>query len=169
MSINGSITFRKGSSEKNISVKLFQNVTSGFREDFFKEFHVWIVQVASINKSQNFWRIRISQTTIEKGYPRNISATLFQNLTSGFAEGFLRISLFPCSVRSPNSPEPCLLAKIHFFRKRVTKGTFLWNYVKIWQLLRKFYLVVMATRVFDAIIFFFFFFFFFLRTSQGPF
>ena len=43
----------------------------------------------------------------EKGHPRNIPEKLFQNLTCGFREDFLRISSCPYSARSPHSPEPC--------------------------------------------------------------
>ena len=50
-----------------------------------------------------------------------------------FREKFTRISLCLYSASSPHSLIPCLLTKFcEHFLKRVTKGTFLWNYFKIW-------------------------------------
>ena len=95
-------------------MKLFQNQTSGFG-DFFKEFlHVHLVQEAPIHQSHVYGWIKISQTIFEKGQPQNISVKLFQNLTSGFGEDFLRISSCPYSARSPHSPEPCLWTDQNF-------------------------------------------------------
>ena len=95
---------------RNIPVILFQNVTSSFvEEDFLRiSSYPYIVQEAPIHQSHVFRRIKISQTVFEKGHPRNIPVKLFQNLTSGFGEDFLRISSCPYSARSPHSPEPCL-------------------------------------------------------------
>ena len=70
---------------------------------------------------------------------RIIPVKLFQNLTCGFREeDFLRIPSWPYNARSPHSLEPCLwtdqnLARIKILRvlKRVTQGTFQWNYFKI--------------------------------------
>ena len=56
----------------------------------------------------------------EKGHTRNIPVKLFQNLTSGLGEDFLRISSCLYSARSPHSPEPCLWTNQNFannFRK----------------------------------------------------
>ena len=76
-------------------MKLFQNMTSTFGEDFFRIFHVPIVQEAPIHQSHVYGRIKISRTLFEKGHQRNIPVKLFQNLTSSFGEeDFLRIS--PC-------------------------------------------------------------------------
>ena len=153
--VYGGIKISRRLSEKghprNIPVKLFQNLTSSFGEDFLRisschysarsshspESCLWtdqnfannfwkgspkehsceiisksdkevrkrnflrisscpyILQEAPIHQSQVFWRIKISQTIFEKGDPRNIPAKLFQNLTSGFGEDFLRISSCP--------------------------------------------------------------------------
>ena len=181
--------FEKGH-QRNIPVKLFQNLTSSFGEDFLRISSCpYIVQEASIHLSHVFGRIKISQTIFENGHPRNIPAKLFQNLTGDFGEDFLRISSGPYSARSPHSPEPCLWTDQNFannfwkgspkehsceiilksdqrfwrrrffknffmsilckkppftramfmdgskfreqFLKRVTQGTFLWNYFKI--------------------------------------
>ena len=96
---------------RNIPVKLFKNLTSGFGEEDFKEFlHVHIVQEAPIHQSHVYGRIKISRT--------NIPVKLFQNLTSGFGEeDFLRISSCPYSARSPHSPEPCLWTDQNFANK----------------------------------------------------
>ena len=53
-------------------------------------------------RDQNF------ANNFEKGHPRNISMKLFQNLTSGFREDFLRICSCPYSESSPHSLKPCL-------------------------------------------------------------
>ena len=105
----GEQIFEKGH-QRNIPVKLFQNLTSILGEEDFLRISAcpYIVQEAPIHQSHVFGRIKISQTIFEKGHPRNIPAKLFQNLTSGFVEDFLRISSCPYSARSPHSPEPCL-------------------------------------------------------------
>ena len=43
--------------------------------------------------------IKISQTSFEKGHPRDIPMELFQNRTRGFREDFIRISLCPYSKK----------------------------------------------------------------------
>ena len=87
-----------------------ERTLSSFREEDFLRISScpYIVQEAPIHQSHVFKRIKISRTIFEKGHPRNIPAKLFQNLTSGFGEDFLRISSCPYSARSPHSPEPCL-------------------------------------------------------------
>ena len=72
------------------------------------------MQEAPIHQSHVWGRIRISQTTFEKGHTRNIPAKLFQNLTSGFWEDFLRISSCPYSASSSHSPEPCFWTDQNF-------------------------------------------------------
>ena len=94
--------FEKGH-QRNIPVKLFQNLTSGFGEGDFLRISScpYIVQEAPIHQSHVFGQIKISRSIFEKGHPRNIPAKLFQNLTSGFGEeDFLRIS--PCSYSARN-------------------------------------------------------------------
>ena len=111
--------FEKGH-QRNIPVKLFQNLTSSFGEEDFLRISScpYIVQEAPIDQSHVFGRIKISQTLFEKGHPRNIPAKLFQNVTSGFEEeDFLRISSCPYSARSPHSPEPCLWTDQNFANK----------------------------------------------------
>ena len=122
--------FLKRVTQENIPVKLFQNLTCSFGEEDFLRISScpYIVQEAPIHQSHVFGRIKISRTIFEKGHPRNIPAKLFQNLTSGFREDFLRISSCSHSARSPHSPEPCLWTDQNFekqFLKRVTQGTYL--------------------------------------------
>ena len=116
--------FEKGH-QRNIPVKLFQNLTSGFgEEDFLRNPSCpYIEQEAPIHQSHVFGRIKISQTILEKGHPRNIPVKLFQNLTSGFGqEDFLRISSCPYSARSPHSPEPCLRTDQNFMNNFLKKS-----------------------------------------------
>ena len=75
---------------------------------FLEFLHVRIVQEAPIHQSHVYGWIKISQSIFEKGHLRNIPVKLFQNLTSGFGEDFLRISSCPHSARSLHSQEPCL-------------------------------------------------------------
>ena len=79
--------FEKGH-QRNIPVKLFQNLTSSFGEEDFLRISScpYIVQEAPIHQSHVFGRIKISQTSVEKSHPKNIPVKLFQNLTSGFGE-----------------------------------------------------------------------------------
>ena len=108
--------FEKGH-PRNVPVKLFQTLTSSFREEYFLRISScpYIVQEAPIHQNHVFGLIKISRTIFEKGHPRNILAKLFQNLTSGFGEeDFLRISSRPYSANSPYSPEPCLWTDQNF-------------------------------------------------------
>ena len=105
-------------------------------EKIFYEFlHVRIVQKAPIHQSHVYRWIKIMRTIFEKDHTRNNPVKLFQNLTSSFrVEDFLRISICPYSAGRPHSPEP-FMDRSKFgkqFLKRVTQGTFLWNYFKIW-------------------------------------
>ena len=96
-------------------MKLLQNLTSGFREDFFEEFlHVRIVQAAPIHQSHVNGQIKISLKIFEKGQPRNIPVKLFQNQTSVLREDFLRISSCPYSARRPHSTEACFWTDQNF-------------------------------------------------------
>ena len=79
------------------------------------------------------WQIKISRTIFEKGHSRNISIKLFQNLTSTFREeDFLGVCSCPYSQSSPHSLVPCLKTDQKQLLRKVTRGTFLWNYFKIW-------------------------------------
>ena len=72
------------------------------------------MQVALIHQSHVSSSIKISQTIFKKGHPRSNSVKLFQNLTIGFREDFLRIPSFLYSASSPHSPEPHFLTDQNF-------------------------------------------------------
>ena len=106
---NSSNIFEKGH-PRNIPVKLFQNLTSSFREEDFLRISSCPYSARSPHSPEPcLWTDQNSANIFEKGHPRNIPVKLFQNLTSSFREeDFLRISSCPYSARSPHSPEPCL-------------------------------------------------------------
>ena len=109
-------SFEKGH-QRNIPVKLFQNLTCSFGEEDFLRISScpYIVQEAPIYQGHVLWPIKILRTLFEKSHPTNIPAKLFQNLTSSFGEeDFLRISSCSYSARSPHSPEPCLWTDQNF-------------------------------------------------------
>ena len=53
-------------------MKLFQNLTRTFREDFLGNCYVRIVKVAPIHQSHVYGQINISLIIFEKGHSRNI-------------------------------------------------------------------------------------------------
>ena len=74
----------------NISMKLFKNLTSSFREEVFYEFvHVRIVKVAPIHQSHVYERIKILLTIFEEG----------TFLTEHFCELGIRSHLLCCACR----------------------------------------------------------------------
>ena len=128
--------FEKGH-PRNIPVKLFKNLMSGFGEKSFLRISSCPYCAKSPHSAEPYYRqIKILRTIFKKGHPRNIPVKLFQNLTSSFGEeDFLRIFSCPYSARSPHSPEPCIWRDQNFantFWKGSPKDTFLWNYFKIW-------------------------------------
>ena len=88
-------------------MKLFQNLTSGFRgEEFSKNFSSPHREKGLPPHSGHFQRIKISLTILEKDHPRNNPVKLFHILSSDFGEeDFLRISSCPYSTKSP-PPSP---------------------------------------------------------------
>ena len=106
--------FEKGH-PRNIPAKLFQNLTSGFGEEDFLRISSCPYSGRSPHSPEPcLWMDQNFANIFEKGYPRNIPLKLFQNLTSGFEEDFLRISSCPYSARSPHLPEPCLWTDQNF-------------------------------------------------------
>ena len=94
--------FEKGHS-RNIPVKLFQNLTSSFEEEYLFRISSCPYSARNpIHQSHVYGRIKISRPLFEKGHPRNIHVKLFQNLTGSFGEeDFLGISSCPYSARNP--------------------------------------------------------------------
>ena len=58
---------------RNISTRLFQNLTNSFREDLLGICLVSYSQVAAIHQSHVHVRIKITLTVFERGHSRNIS------------------------------------------------------------------------------------------------
>ena len=112
------------SHQRNIPVKLFQNLTSSFGEDFLRISSCpYIVQEAPIHQSHVFGRIKISQTIFEKGHPRNIPVKLFQNVTSSFGEeDFLRISSCPYIVQEAPIHQSHVFGRIKISQTLFEKG-----------------------------------------------
>ena len=116
--------------QRNIPVKLFQNLTSSFGEGDFLRISScpYIVQEAPIHQSHVFGRIKISQTIFEKDHQRNIPAKLFQNLTSGFKGRFLKNFFLSILCKKPQFTRAMFMdgSKLcEQFLKRVTQGAFL--------------------------------------------
>ena len=123
------------------------------------------MQKAPIHQSHVYWRIKISQTTLEKGHPRSIPANYFK-VPPAISEKkiFLRISSCPYSAWSPNSPEPFLWTDRNFANSfwkgapkehscEIISKSDQWFQRKrfLKDCLKKFHFVTMATRIFDGI------------------
>ena len=95
-------------------MKLFQNLTSRFREEDFLRISSCPYNAKSPPpppQAAMFFdgsKFKISQTIFEKGHTRNNLMKLLQILTSGFGEDFLRISSCPYSAKS--FPPPTMAA-----------------------------------------------------------
>ena len=83
--------FEKGHA-RNIPVKLFQNLTSGFGEEDFLKISSCPYSARSPHSLEPcLWMDQNFVNSFEKGHTRNIPVKLLQNLTSGFGEeDFLR-------------------------------------------------------------------------------
>ena len=97
-------------------MKLFQNPTSGFREEHFLRISSCPYSASSTHSPEPcLLTDHNSPTIFEKGHPSNIPVELFQNLTICFSgEEFFRISSCPYRASSPHSPEPCFLTDKSF-------------------------------------------------------
>ena len=124
------------SQQRNIPVKLFQNLTSSFGEDFLRisscpysarsphspEPCLWTDQ----NFAYNFW----------KGSPKEHSCEFFSKSDLLFQRRRIFKNFFmSLQCKKPPFTRAMFMDGSKFrqhFMKRVTKGTFLWNYFKIW-------------------------------------
>ena len=127
--------FEKGH-PRNISVKLFQNLTSGFREEDFLRISSFPYSESSPhslepclktdqNFPNNFWE-RLIQGTFLWNY--------FKIWPAAFGEDFFRNSSCQYSAKKTPFTRAMFMDGSKFceqFLKRVTQGTFLWNYFKI--------------------------------------
>ena len=137
-----------------------------------------IVQEAPIHQSHVYGWIKISQTTFEKGHQGTFLWNYFKIWPAVWEKIFSKF-LHVHIVQEVPIHQSHFYGRIKIlqtFLKRVTKGTFLWNYFKIGpavqeekilkELLKKFCFFTMATTVFDGIKVCEQF---LKRTSQGPF
>ena len=91
--------FEKGHA-RNIPVKLFQNLTSNFREDDFLRISLCLYSASSQHSPEPC-------LFTDKNFVNNF-------LTGDFREDFLRISLCQYDASRHHSPEPCLLMDQNF-------------------------------------------------------
>ena len=128
-------TFWKGSPKEH-SCKIISKSDQQFRRRFFKNFFMSLYSARSPHSSKPcFGADQNFATIFEKGHPRNIPAKLFQNLTCGFEEeDFFKEFLHVHIVQEAPIHQSHVYGRIKILRtflKRVTQGTFLWNYFKI--------------------------------------
>ena len=98
-------------------MKLFQNLTSSFREDFFRISSCLYDAKSPHSPEPCLWTDQSFSNNFEKGHSRNISMKIFQNLTSSFGEeDLLRISSCQYSAKIPHLPEPHLLTDQNFVK-----------------------------------------------------
>ena len=91
----------------------------------------------------------ISLKIVEKGHLREISMKLFQYLTSGLREDFVRISSCPYSESSPHSLEPCLQMDQNFannFWKRSFKEQKSYRPFQRTRFLKNFFMSVLCKK-----------------------
>ena len=86
-------TFFEKGHQRNIPVKLFQNLTSSFREDFLRisscPFSARSPHLPDF-QSHGFGWIKILRTIFEKGHQRNIPVKLFQIQSRRFLKNCLK-------------------------------------------------------------------------------
>ena len=94
-------------------------------------------QVAHIHQSHVSRQISILQTGFEKGYQRNISVRIISKSDPPFQRRRILKNFFMAIIIVQDAPihksHVSWWIKISQFLKRVTQGTFLWNYFKIWS------------------------------------
>ena len=128
--------FEKGH-QRNIPVKLFQNLTRSFGEEDSLRISSCPYSARSPHSPEPcLWTDQNSANSFWKGHQRNIPVKLFQNLTSSFGEeDFLRISSCPYVVQEAPIHQSHVFGRFKIsktFFKKVTQGTFLRNCFKIW-------------------------------------
>ena len=121
--------FEKGQ-PRNIPVKLFQNRTSGFREeDFFRISSCPYSARSPINQSHVFGRIKISRTIFEKRHPSNIPLKLFRqwfHRRRFFKELLKKFNFIAMATTVLDRIKVCVQ-----FLKRTSQRTFLLSLVQI--------------------------------------
>ena len=101
--------FEKGH-PKNIPAKVFQNLTSCFKEDFLRISSCPYSARSPHSPEPCLWTDLNFANTFWKGSPKEHSCEIISKSDQRFRRRrfFLRISSCPYSARSPHSPEPCL-------------------------------------------------------------
>ena len=134
------MTFEKGHTRNNL-VKLFKILTYGFgEEDIFRNFFMSTCSAKSLPPPMV---AMINGSKFRKQFLKGSCKELFCEIISKSDQGcqrrrfFLRISLCQYSAKKSPPPTVAMFFNGSQFReqhlKRVTQGTILWNYFKIWQ------------------------------------
>ena len=159
-------TFFDKGHPRNIPVKLFQNLTSSFVEEDFLRISSCPYSARSPHSPEPcLWTDHHFANNFWKGSPKEHSCEIISKSDQQYRRRrFLKNFFMSLLCKKPPFTRAMFLGKSKFrehFLKRVTQGTFLWNYFKIGpavledkifkELLKKFNFVAMATRVFDGI------------------
>ena len=159
-------TFFDKGHPRNIPVKLFQNLTSSFVEEDFLRISSCPYSARSPHSPEPcLWTDQHFANNFWKGSPKEHSCEIISKSDQQYRRRrFLKNFFMSLLCKKPPFTRAMFLGKSKFrehFLKRVTQGTFLWNYFKIGpavleekifkELLKKFNFVAMATRVFDGI------------------
>ena len=107
--------FKKGHPRSN-SVKLFQNLTIGFREEDFLRIPSFLYSASSPHSPQpHFLTDQNFTNKFWKGSPKEHICEIISQSDQRFQRRrFLRIPSFLYSARSPHSPEPQFLTDKNF-------------------------------------------------------
>ena len=109
--------FEKGH-QRNIPVKLFQNLSSCFREEDFLRISSYPYSARSSHSPEPcLWTDQNFAYNFLKGSPKEHSSEIISKSDQQFREDFLRISSCSYSARSSHSPEPCLWTDQNFANK----------------------------------------------------
>ena len=140
----------------NLAIGMSANVKTWFLWNYFKiwpvvsenkiffalyrhEFlHVCIVQKAPIHQSHIYRQIKISENfanSFSKGSPKEHSCEIISKSDQQFRRIFFKNFFMSLWCEKPQFTRAMFMKGSKFrehFLKRVTQGTFLWNYFKIW-------------------------------------
>ena len=106
--------FEKGH-QRNIPVKLFQNLWSSFGEEDFKNFFMSLYNARSPHSSEPcFWADQNFANNFWKGSPKEHSCEIISKCDQWFRRRFFKNFFMSIECRSPHSPEPCLWTDQNF-------------------------------------------------------
>ena len=128
--------FEKGN-PRNIPVKLFQNVTSGFRkEDFLWTFSCLYSAKSPHSPEPCLWMDQNFANKFCKGSHKEHSREIISKSDQRFQRRrFFKNFFMSIKCKKPQFTRAMFMEGPKFreqFLKRVTQGIFLWNYFKIW-------------------------------------